>query len=29
LPFRYSTVVRGRDLDQNIPLQSGDVVVVP
>jgi polysaccharide export outer membrane protein len=29
LPFRYNDVVRGRKLDQNIDLQSGDVVVVP
>jgi polysaccharide biosynthesis/export protein len=29
LPFRYTEVVRGRNLDQNITLQAGDVVVVP
>lgn len=29
LPFRLDDVVRGRDLDQNILLESGDVVVVP
>lgn len=29
LPFRYSDVARGRNLDQNITLQAGDVVVVP
>lgn len=29
LPFRYPEVVKGRDLAQNIELQSGDVVVVP
>jgi polysaccharide export outer membrane protein len=29
LPFRYPDVVRGKDLQQNIELQSGDVVVVP
>jgi polysaccharide export outer membrane protein len=29
LPFRYQDVVRGRNLDQNITLQAGDVVVVP
>jgi polysaccharide export outer membrane protein len=29
LPFRYNDVVRGRRLEQNIDLQSGDVVVVP
>ena len=29
LPFRYTDVVRGRNLEQNIVLESGDVVVVP
>jgi polysaccharide export outer membrane protein len=29
LPFRYTDVIRGRNLDQNITLQAGDVVVVP
>jgi polysaccharide export outer membrane protein len=29
LPFRYSDVIRGRNLEQNIQLQAGDVVVVP
>jgi polysaccharide export outer membrane protein len=29
LPFRYSDVVKGRKMDQNIDLQAGDVVVVP
>jgi polysaccharide biosynthesis/export protein len=29
IAFRYSDVERGRDLDQNILLQSGDTVVVP
>jgi len=29
LPFKYNDVVRGRKLEQNIDLQSGDVVVVP
>jgi polysaccharide biosynthesis/export protein len=29
LPFRYTEVVRGKNLDQNIMLQAGDVVVVP
>jgi polysaccharide export outer membrane protein len=29
LPFRYSAVIRGRDLEQNVQLQSGDVVIVP
>jgi polysaccharide export outer membrane protein len=27
--FDYTSVVKGRDLEQNIELQSGDVVVVP
>ena len=29
LPFAYSDVARGRRLEQNIVLQSGDTVVVP
>ena len=29
LQFRYSEVVKGRNLEQNVILQSGDVVVVP
>lgn len=29
LEFRYDDVIRGRNLEQNIILQSGDVVVVP
>ena len=29
LSFRYEDVVKGKDLQQNIMLQSGDVVVVP
>ncbi len=29
LPFRYADVARGRNLNQNIMLQAGDVVVVP
>jgi polysaccharide export outer membrane protein len=29
LNFKYTDVVRGRDLNQNVNLQSGDVVVVP
>ncbi len=29
LEFRYDDVVRGRELEQNIVLESGDVVVVP
>jgi polysaccharide export outer membrane protein len=29
IPFRYGEVSKGRNLDQNILLESGDVVVVP
>lgn len=29
IPFRYSDVSRGRNLDQNIQLEGGDVVLVP
>lgn len=29
LPFRYGEVVRGRNLEQNVMLEAGDVVVVP
>lgn len=29
LPFNFDAVLRGRDLDQNILLRTGDVVVVP
>jgi len=29
IPFRYGDVSSGRDLEQNIILESGDVVVVP
>jgi polysaccharide export outer membrane protein len=29
IEFRYDDVIRGRKLEQNILLQSGDVVVVP
>lgn len=29
LPFKYSAVSAGKDLGQNVPLESGDVVVVP
>jgi polysaccharide export outer membrane protein len=29
IPFQYSRVEKGEDLDQNIVLQGGDVVVVP
>jgi polysaccharide export outer membrane protein len=29
LPFRYNQVVDGKSLQQNIALESGDVVIVP
>jgi polysaccharide export outer membrane protein len=29
LPFKYSEVAKGRDLSQNVMLESGDVLVVP
>jgi len=29
LPFRYNDVAHGKDLQQNVDLQAGDVVVVP
>ncbi|WP_143741800.1 polysaccharide biosynthesis/export family protein [Thiorhodovibrio frisius] len=29
IPFNYKEVERGKNLQQNIPLQAGDVVVVP
>jgi polysaccharide export outer membrane protein len=29
MPFHYSEVVKGRNLNQNITLEAGDVVVVP
>jgi len=29
IPFRYADVARGRNLEQNIILESGDVLVVP
>lgn len=29
IPFKYGDVERGRDLEQNIELRSGDTVVVP
>jgi polysaccharide biosynthesis/export protein len=29
IPFDYSNIAKGKNLDQNIELQSGDVVVVP
>jgi polysaccharide export outer membrane protein len=29
LPFNFDDVLRGRDLEQNVLLRSGDIVVVP
>ena len=29
IQFRYGDIARGRNLDQNIVLQSGDVIIVP
>ncbi len=29
IPFNYKEVERGENLEQNIPLQAGDVIVVP
>jgi polysaccharide export outer membrane protein len=29
LPFRYNEVSKGRNLEQNVLLESGDVVIVP
>jgi len=29
LPFHYNDVIHGKDLQQNVELQAGDVVVVP
>ncbi len=29
IPFRYESIVEGKDLEQNIVLKAGDVVVVP
>ena len=29
IEFRYADIARGRNLEQNIVLQSGDVVIVP
>ena len=29
LPFKYSDIERGRNLEQNVQLRAGDVVVVP
>jgi polysaccharide biosynthesis/export protein len=29
IPFHYNDVIHGKDLEQNVQLQAGDVVVVP
>jgi protein involved in polysaccharide export with SLBB domain len=29
IPFNYGSVIRGRDLEQNITLKDGDVIIVP
>ena len=29
LSFKYNDVLKGRNLEQNVVLQSGDIVVVP
>ena len=29
LPFRYSDIVKGEELEQNVTLVSGDVILVP
>jgi polysaccharide export outer membrane protein len=29
IPFKYGDVIRGRNLEQNMPLEAGDVVIVP
>ena len=29
LPFNYNQVEKGKNLEQNVELQSGDVVIVP
>ena len=29
IPFDYNAVIRGRNLDQNLTLEDGDVVIVP
>ena len=29
IPFNYNSVIRGRDLEENITLQDGDVIIVP
>jgi polysaccharide export outer membrane protein len=29
IQFRYNDISKGKSLEQNVPLESGDVVVVP
>jgi hypothetical protein len=29
IPFDYNAIIRGRNLEQNLTLQDGDVVIVP
>jgi polysaccharide export outer membrane protein len=29
IPFRYGEVIKGRNLEQNLVLEAGDVVIVP
>ena len=29
IPFNYDAIIRGRDLEQNITLEDGDVIIVP
>jgi polysaccharide biosynthesis/export protein len=29
LPFRYGEVNKGRNLNQNLALEAGDVIIVP
>ena len=29
IPFNYEKIAKGESLEQNIPLQSGDIVLVP
>jgi polysaccharide export outer membrane protein len=29
MPFRYGEVSKGRGIEQNVPLEAGDVVIVP
>ena len=29
IPFDYDAIIRGRDLEQNVTLEDGDVLIVP